>query len=106
MRGELFKQFYVNSAQHKDIDPNVWLLNYVIDRMEMNEQQVLWLCFLNAITYHAPTALLSVQVLRDWKSGGRKTFNCAYLSKQTNLNNAGTYLKQLNHTKLWLAVIR
>ena len=70
MRRELFKQFYVNSAQHKDIDPNVWLLNYVIDRMEMNEQQVLWLCFLNAITYHAPTALLIWNEFPDLECAG------------------------------------
>ena len=70
MRRELFKQFYVNSAQHKDIDPNVWLLNYVIGRMEMNEQQVLWLCFLNAITYHAPTALLIWNEFPDLECAG------------------------------------
>ena len=57
-RIKLFKKFYVNSSNHKDVDPNVWMLNYIIDRMEMNQQQVLWLCFLNAVTYHAPTALV------------------------------------------------
>ncbi len=70
MRRELFKQFYANSAQRKDIDPNVWMLNYVIDRMEMNEQQVLWLCFLNAITYHAPTALLIWNEFPDLECAG------------------------------------
>lgn len=70
MRRELFKQFYVNSSEHKDIDPNIWLLNYVIDRMEMNEQQVLWLCFLNAITYHAPTALLIWNEFPDLECAG------------------------------------
>ena len=69
-RIEQFKKFYVNSANHKDIDPNVWLLNYVIDRMEMNEQQVLWLCFLNAITYHAPTALLIWNEYPDLECAG------------------------------------
>ena len=69
-RIELFKEFYVNSDNVADIDPSIWLLNYVIDRMEMNDQQVLWLCFLNAVTYHVPTALVIWNEFPDLECAG------------------------------------
>jgi len=58
MREESFKEFYKNSLRVKDIDPNIWMSNYLVDRLEMNEDQILWFCFLNSITYHLPTAYL------------------------------------------------
>lgn len=57
-RVEDFKQFYKNSLEVKDIDPNIWMANYLVDRLEFNEDQILWFCFLNSITYHLPTAYL------------------------------------------------
>lgn len=53
---ELFKDFCQNSKNACDIDPAIHYMNYIIDRMEMNEEQVLWLCFLYAVTYQLPTA--------------------------------------------------
>lgn len=53
---KLFKDFCQNSKNACDIDPAIHYMNYIIDRIEMNEEQVLWLCFLYAVTYQLPTA--------------------------------------------------
>lgn len=52
----LFKDFCKNSKFACDIDPAINYLNYIVDRLEMNEEQILWLCFLYAVTYQLPTA--------------------------------------------------
>ena len=51
-----FKIFVENSLKAKDVDPAIDYLNYIVDRMEMNDEQILWLCFLYACTYHLPSA--------------------------------------------------
>lgn len=53
---KLFKDFCQNSKNACDIDPAIHYMNYIVDRMEINEEQVLWLCFLYAVTYQLPTA--------------------------------------------------
>lgn len=52
----LFKDFCQNSKNACDIDPAIHYMNYIVDRMEMNEEQVLWLCFLFGVTYQLPSA--------------------------------------------------
>lgn len=52
----LFKDFCINSIRANDVDPALSYLNYMIDRMEMNDEQILWLCFLWGLTYQLPTA--------------------------------------------------
>lgn len=54
----LFKDFCINSLEANDVDPAISYLQYMIHRMEMNEEQVLWLCFLYAVTYQLPSAYL------------------------------------------------
>lgn len=74
---ELFKIFCKNSLDANDVDPAIQYLKYIIHRMEMNEEQILWLCFLYAVTYQLPSAyliwseypdleLLGVSKLRFW----------------------------------------
>lgn len=53
---KLFTDFCKNSIKACDVDPAIDYLNYMIDRMEMNDEQVIWLCFLYGITYQLPTA--------------------------------------------------
>lgn len=53
---ELFKIFCMNSIKAKDVDPAINYLNYMVDRMEMNDEQILYLCFLYGLTYQLPTA--------------------------------------------------
>jgi len=39
--------------------------NYIVDRMELNEEQILWFCFLSSITYQLPTAYLIINEYPD-----------------------------------------
>lgn len=55
---KLFKDFCFNEIKACDVDPAIDYMNYMIDRMEMNDEQVLWLCFLYAVTYQLPSAYL------------------------------------------------
>lgn len=55
---KLFTDFCRNSKAACDIDPAIHYLNYMVDRMELNEEQVLWLCFLYGVTYQLPSAYL------------------------------------------------
>jgi hypothetical protein len=64
-RKELFIEYYLNSENIKDIDPNIWMANYVVDRMELNEEQIIWFCFLNSITYQFPTSYLLINEYPD-----------------------------------------
>ncbi len=57
-KSDIFIEFFNNSRSANDIDPNIWMSNYLVERTEMNKDQVIWFCFLQAITYHLPTAFL------------------------------------------------
>lgn len=54
----LFCDFCRNSLKAGDIDPAIPYMNYIIDRLELNEEQVLWMCFLYGVTYQLPSAML------------------------------------------------
>ena len=36
---KMFEEFFRNSRDTMDIDPNIWLSNYLVKRMEMNKDQ-------------------------------------------------------------------
>ncbi len=57
-REEIFIEFFKNSEKSMDIDPGVWLSKYLIKRLELNKDQIIWFCFLQSVTYHLPTAYL------------------------------------------------
>ena len=74
---EMFKEYFNNARDAMDIDPNIFMSNYLVKRMEMNHDQTIWFCFLQAVTYHLPTAyllfneypdshLVDIDRLRDW----------------------------------------
>ena len=67
--------FYENSLKIKDIDPSIWMANYIVDRMELNEEQILWFCFLCSITYHLPSAYLLINEYPDLESAGIERLN-------------------------------
>lgn len=78
----LFMEFCENSLKANDVDPAISYLNYIIDRLEMNEEQVIWLCFLWGLTYQLPTAivlwnempdleLVNEQRLTEWFAGNK-----------------------------------
>lgn len=60
-----FKEYYIQSLKYKDIDPHIWMMNYLCDRLELNENQVIWLCFLFGVTYNLPTAYLILNEYPD-----------------------------------------
>ena len=73
----IFLEFCLNSISAHDIDPAIEYTNYIVDRMELNEEQILWLCFLYGITYQLPSAwviwnefpdleLVSLERLSEW----------------------------------------
>ena len=55
---KLFCDFCKNSLKANDVDPAISYMKYIVHRMEMNEEQVLWLCFLYGVTYQLPSAYL------------------------------------------------
>jgi len=57
-RRQMWKIFYINMWKYGDIDPSLWMMKYLIDRLELNKDQILWLCFLYAVSYHLPSAYL------------------------------------------------
>jgi len=62
---DLFVEFYKNSEKVKDIDPAIWLSKYLVKRLELNRNQTIWFCFLNAITYQLPTAFMLINEYPD-----------------------------------------
>ena len=54
----MYVEYYINMYKVGDIDPAIWMMKYIIDRQELNKDQVLWLCFLYAVTYQLPSAYL------------------------------------------------
>ena len=52
----LFLKTYYYMYKLGDLDPYVWMLNYLKKRLELNQEQVLWLCFLWGLTYQLPSA--------------------------------------------------
>ena len=71
-RIEDFVEYYKNMDQVKDIDPAIWMMKYLINRLELNESQILWLCFLYSITYHLPAAYLIINEYPDLELVGEK----------------------------------
>lgn len=72
---KLFKDFCQNSILANDVDPAIKYLNYMIDRMEMNDEQILWLCFLYAVTYQLPSAYLIWNEYPDLELAGIERLN-------------------------------
>ena len=62
---EEFITFYKNERSIGSIDPNIWMTNYLIDRLELNDNQILWFIFLCSITYHLPTSYLLLNEYPD-----------------------------------------
>lgn len=44
------------SIRNKDVDPALWLLNYLFDRYEHNLEQKYWIAWIYGTTYHLPAA--------------------------------------------------
>jgi len=89
-----FKEYYKNMHQIGDIDPSVWMMNYIINRLELNENQILWYCFLFACTYHLPSAYLILNEFPDLELVEEERFNDFWIENQKNVPFQRDKLKQ------------
>jgi len=55
-RFDYFELYYWWSLKSYDADPALYMLNYVNQRMELNEEQRYWIAWLYGHTYNLPTA--------------------------------------------------
>lgn len=69
-RTKEFLDLYHNSFALGDIDPWVWLSQYIADRMELNSDQRCWFSFLQSVTYHLPTAYVILNEYPDLELAG------------------------------------
>ena len=67
---DLFIEFFINSKIAQDIDPGDNIAKYLVERLELNRNQTIWFCFLNAITYQLPTAFMLLNEYPDLELAG------------------------------------
>lgn len=66
-RLESFIKWYAWSIEYKDVDPAVWMTNYLNERFEHNIEQKLWLAWLYGNTYYLPTAWIIINEFPDFE---------------------------------------
>ena len=66
-RKELFVRWYGWSLKYKDVDPAVWLTNYLNKRYEHNEEQRYWFAWLYGNTYYLPTSWVLMNEFPDFE---------------------------------------
>jgi len=64
---EFFK-YHDESMKFKDVDPQNPLLDYICDRYELNIEQRLWIAFLTATCYCAPTVFYMYNEFPDFEN--------------------------------------
>ena len=57
-REKAFVDWFGWSLAIEDCDPALYMLNYFFDRFEINNEQKLWIAWINGTTYHFPTAYI------------------------------------------------
>lgn len=90
----LFRRFCINSLEAKDVDPAINYMNYMVDRMELNEEQILWLCFLFGVTYHLPSAYLIWNEYPDLELVDIERLSSWWLIKQKHIPFQQDKMKQ------------
>lgn len=76
-RGYL-KQFIKNSKKINDIDAALYHLKYAVEKLEFNQKQKIWICFLYGLTYHLPSALALWNEFPDAEKLDLDRFNSFY----------------------------
>lgn len=89
-----FVEFYKNEYAVGDVDPNIWMANYIVDRMELNQEQILWFCFLCSVTYQLPSAYLIINEYPDLENVGIKRLQRWWEQNQKNIPFQTDKLKQ------------
>ena len=55
------------SIRNHDVDPALWLLNYLFDRFEHNIEQKYWIAWIYGTTYHLPAAWIIWNEFPDYE---------------------------------------
>lgn len=63
-----FTRWWVHQLRTYDCDPSIYLMKYIIDRMELNLEQRYWFCWIYANTYHVPTAWVIFNEFPDYEN--------------------------------------
>ncbi|MFZ9046887.1 MAG: hypothetical protein ACO2ZZ_13595 [Cyclobacteriaceae bacterium] len=82
-RREAFKRFWVWQLKTEDCDPAIYMTNYIFKRMQLNDEQKLWVAWLYANTYYLPTSwviwnefpdmhLVGLERLDEWNTENYK----------------------------------
>lgn len=64
---ETFIRWFAWSVRFKDVDPAVWMTNYLNERYEHNEEQRFWLAWLYGNTYYLPTSWVIMNEFPDFE---------------------------------------
>ena len=63
-----FKRFWVQQLLTYDCDPGIYALKYLVRRMELNQDQRFWICWLYACTYNVATAWVLFNEMPDYEN--------------------------------------
>lgn len=74
----LLKQYIKNSKEINDIDASLYHLKYAVEKLEFNQRQKIWICFLYGLTYHLPSALALWNEFPDAEKLDLERFNYFY----------------------------
>ena len=65
---ETFIRWYIYQLKTYDCDPSIYVMKYIVNRMELNIEQKYWLCWLYANTYQVPTAWVIFNEFPDFEN--------------------------------------
>lgn len=74
----LLKQYIKNSKEINDIDAGLYHLKYAVEKLEFNQRQKIWICFLYGLTYHLPSAFALWNEFPDAEKLDLERFNLFY----------------------------
>ena len=75
----LLKQYIKNSKEINDIDASLYHLKYAVEKLEFNQRQKIWICFLYGLTYHLPSALALWNEFPDAEKLDLERVDCDYV---------------------------
>lgn len=67
-RVNTFIRWWVHQLRTYDCDPSIYVMKYIIDRMELNLEQRYWFCWIYANTYQVPTAWVIFNEFPDFEN--------------------------------------
>lgn len=74
-RLDSFKKYWAFILATEDYDPAYYTMNYLIDRYELNDEQVLWFCWLYGFIYNTCTAWIVMNEFPDYENADSDRLN-------------------------------